>query len=46
MDRPGKEEDLMNPQRISPVIHTLIYELRYDYGYTYLDRCGAVVSLN
>jgi len=34
----------MSPQRTSPVIHKLIYELRYDYGYTYLDRCGAVIN--
>lgn len=26
------------------VVHKLIYELRYNYGYTYLDRCGATIN--
>lgn len=27
-----------------PVIHKLIFELRYNYGFTYLDRCGATLN--
>ena len=26
------------------VLHKLVYELRYDRGYTFLDRCGATVN--
>lgn len=26
------------------VLHKFIYELRYDYGYSYLDRCGATIN--
>nr|MBM4042060.1 hypothetical protein [Planctomycetota bacterium] len=26
------------------IIHKLIFELRYDYGYTYMDRCGAILN--
>lgn len=29
---------------IRPVLHKLIYELRYDYGYTFLDRSGATID--
>lgn len=27
------------------VIHRLVFELRYDYGYEYLDRCGRTINL-
>jgi len=27
-----------------PIIHRFVYELRYDYGFTYLDRCGATIN--
>jgi len=27
-----------------PVLHRLVFELRYDYGYTYLDRAGATIN--
>jgi hypothetical protein len=27
-----------------PILHRLVYELRYDYGYTYLDRAGATIN--
>ena len=27
-----------------PVLHQIVYELRYDYGYTYLDKCGAAMN--
>ena len=27
-----------------PNLHSYVYELRYNYGYTYLDRCGATIN--
>ena len=27
-----------------PVVHKLVFELCYDHGYTYLDRCGATLN--
>jgi len=26
------------------VIHKVVYELRYEHGFTYLDRCGATIN--
>ena len=27
-----------------PVVNRLVFEVRYDYGYTYLDRCGFILN--
>jgi len=32
-----------NPQK-APIVHQVVFELRYRYGFTYLDRCGRVVN--
>jgi hypothetical protein len=28
----------------SSICHKLVYEVRYNYGFTYLDRCGITVN--
>lgn len=38
-------EEFMKDKVLEPaVLHKFIYELRYDYGYSYLDRCGATIN--
>jgi hypothetical protein len=28
-----------------PILHKLVFELRYRYGFTYLDRCGRIANM-
>jgi len=34
----------MQIQKQDSIIHKLVYEVRYKFGYTYLDRCGRAIN--
>ncbi|MBN2395994.1 MAG: hypothetical protein JXC36_05985 [Candidatus Atribacteria bacterium] len=34
----------MRIQNKETIVHKLVYEVRYNYGYTYLDRCGRTIN--
>jgi len=34
----------MKIQNKDPIIHKLVYEVRYKFGFTYLDRCGRTIN--
>jgi hypothetical protein len=42
---PHKPIKLSNIKGLMPVVHKLVYELRYHSGYTYLDRCGRILTI-
>ncbi|HEX9975356.1 MAG TPA: hypothetical protein VGD14_25110, partial [bacterium] len=34
----------MQIQKKDSIIHKLVYEVRYKFGYTYFDRCGRTIN--